>query len=71
MKRNFESKSIKNILGKLINPNKTINMFMFYAYDLDEYQNDLRGFYLDYNKDLPGKNFLDTNEISNALNKIL
>ncbi len=28
----FENKE-ENVLGKLINPNKTINMFMFYAYD--------------------------------------
>lgn len=27
---------------------------LFYMYDLDEYKNDLRGFYLDIYKDLPG-----------------
>ena len=27
---------------------------IFYAYDLENYLNNERGFYLDYNKDLPG-----------------
>jgi CDP-glycerol glycerophosphotransferase len=27
---------------------------IFYAYDLESYRDDLRGFYLDYNKELPG-----------------
>ena len=27
---------------------------VFFAYDLKEYQQNLRGFYLDYMKDLPG-----------------
>jgi CDP-glycerol glycerophosphotransferase len=27
---------------------------VFYAYDLDTYRDDIRGFYLDYEKDLPG-----------------
>lgn len=27
---------------------------IFYAYDLESYRDDLRGFYLDYDKDLPG-----------------
>ena len=31
----------------------------FYMYDLEEYANDLRGFYLDINKDLPGKIYRD------------
>jgi len=43
---------------------------MFYAYDLDEYKNDLRGFYLDYEKDLPGKNYNSTEEISKVLKNI-
>lgn len=28
---------------------------LFYMYDLEEYRDELRGFYLDINKDLPGK----------------
>ncbi|WP_455540005.1 CDP-glycerol glycerophosphotransferase family protein [Terrisporobacter sp.] len=28
---------------------------LFYMYDLDEYRDELRGFYLDINKDLPGR----------------
>ena len=33
----------------------------------NEYKNDLRGFYLDYEKDLPGKNYNSTEEISKVL----
>ncbi|MDI1802353.1 CDP-glycerol glycerophosphotransferase family protein, partial [Staphylococcus aureus] len=27
---------------------------IFYAYDLDKYGDELRGFYMDYKKELPG-----------------
>lgn len=35
----------------------------FYMYDLDEYANDLRGFYLDIHKDLPGKIYMNEEEM--------
>lgn len=35
----------------------------FYMYDIDEYANDLRGFYLDIYKDLPGKIYQSEEEM--------
>lgn len=39
----------------------------FYMFDLSEYQDELRGFYLDINKDLPGKIFEDELNLVNAI----
>lgn len=35
----------------------------FYMYDLNDYMKNLRGFYLDINKDLPGKIIIDENKL--------
>ncbi|MCR0567978.1 CDP-glycerol glycerophosphotransferase family protein [[Clostridium] innocuum] len=35
----------------------------FYMYDLEEYKNELRGFYLDIHKELPGKIYKDENTL--------
>ena len=35
----------------------------FYAYDLDKYKNDLRGFYFDYRGEMPGPISMDTDEL--------
>lgn len=43
---------------------------LFYMYDLEEYKDELRGFYLDINKELPGKIFEDENMLLNELNNI-
>ena len=41
----------------------------FYAYDLEKYRNDLRGFYFDYEGEMPGPISSDTEElIGNILN---
>ena len=34
-----------------------------YAYDLDKYKNDLRGFYFDYRGEMPGPISMDTDEL--------
>lgn len=41
---------------------------IFYMYDLEEYRDELRGFYLDINKDLPGKITTDEDELLNIIN---
>jgi len=40
---------------------------IFFAYDLEEYENELRGFYLDYLNTIPGSNIKDTKELSAIL----
>jgi CDP-ribitol ribitolphosphotransferase len=40
---------------------------VFYAYDLDNYLNNERGFYLDYRKDLPGPIVYDNDELINVI----
>lgn len=40
---------------------------IFFAYDLDNYLNNERGFYLDYKKDLPGPIVYDSQELINAI----
>ena len=39
----------------------------FYMYDLKEYEEDLRGFYLDIHKDLPGEIIEDENKLLNEI----
>lgn len=39
----------------------------FYMYDIEEYANDLRGFYLDIYKDLPGKIYTTEEELLKAV----
>lgn len=43
---------------------------LFYTYDLDKYQNMLRGFYIDVNKDLPGPLLLSNNEVLDSIKNI-
>lgn len=40
---------------------------IFFAYDLDKYAKDLRGFYLDYHKDLPGPIYQDAYQLAEDL----
>lgn len=40
---------------------------IFFAYDLNNYLNNERGFYLDYNKDLPGPIVYDSDELINVI----
>lgn len=40
---------------------------VFHAYDLDAYRDDLRGFYLDYEKDLPGPITRTPQELAGAI----
>lgn len=39
----------------------------FYMYDIEEYANDLRGFYLDIHKDLPGDIYTNEDELLEAV----
>lgn len=43
---------------------------LFYMYDLDEYKDEIRGFYLDINKDLPGKVFKEEKELLDEVKNI-
>ena len=43
---------------------------LFYMYDLEEYKYEIRGFYLDINKELPGKIFENENMLLNELKHI-
>ena len=43
---------------------------LFYAYDLEEYKNDIRGAYLDYEKEVPGKIVRNQTELFSAINNI-
>ncbi|MFI3131105.1 CDP-glycerol glycerophosphotransferase family protein, partial [Mammaliicoccus sciuri] len=42
----------------------------FFAYDIEKYDKDLRGFYLDYVNDLPGPIFEDPFDLANNLKDI-
>lgn len=42
----------------------------FFAYDLDKYGQDLRGFYLDYHKDLPGPIYQDAYKLADDLKNL-
>ena len=43
---------------------------LFYAYDLEEYQNDIRGSYLDYEKEVPGAIVKTQKELFEAIDNI-
>ncbi|AVQ37071.1 bifunctional glycosyltransferase/CDP-glycerol:glycerophosphate glycerophosphotransferase [Staphylococcus kloosii] len=43
---------------------------LFYTYDLEKYQNMLRGFYIDVNKDLPGPLLLSNDEVLDSIKNI-
>lgn len=43
---------------------------LFYAYDLEEYKNDIRGAYLDYEKEVPGKIVRNQTELFDAIDNI-
>jgi CDP-glycerol glycerophosphotransferase (TagB/SpsB family) len=43
---------------------------LFYAYDFEEYKENIRGFYLDMEKDLPGPVLQDENELLHAIETI-
>ncbi len=43
---------------------------IFFAYDLEKYENDLRGFYFDYSKTIPGKNIEGTDELIAILSNL-
>lgn len=43
---------------------------LFYTYDLDKYQNMLRGFYIDVKKDLPGPLLLSNDEVIESIKNI-
>lgn len=43
---------------------------LFYAYDLEEYKNDIRGAYLDYEKEVPGEIIKTQDELFSALENI-
>ncbi|REH75523.1 CDP-glycerol:glycerophosphate glycerophosphotransferase [Staphylococcus felis] len=40
---------------------------LFFAYDIDKYANDLRGFYIDYHEDLPGPIYTDASSLIHGL----
>ena len=43
---------------------------LFYTYDLDKYENELRGFYIDIHSEVPGPLLRTTEEVIDALNNI-
>ena len=43
---------------------------IFYAYDLEEYKNDIRGAYLDYEKEVPGTIVINQKELFDAIDNI-
>ena len=43
---------------------------LFYTYDLDKYKDELRGFYIDMEKDLPGPLLFDSSEVINSIKNI-
>lgn len=42
----------------------------FFAYDIEKYDKGLRGFYMDYKKDLPGPIFTDPHQLAESLKDI-
>ena len=42
----------------------------FFAYDIEKYDKGLRGFYMDYKKDLPGPIFTEPNQLAESLKDI-
>ena len=43
---------------------------LFYAYDIEKYDKDLRGFYIDYHKDLPGPVYETSDELLKGLQNL-
>ena len=43
---------------------------LFYTYDLDKYENELRGFYIDIRSEVPGPLLKTTEEVIDAINNI-
>ncbi len=43
---------------------------IFFAYDLEKYESDLRGFYFDYEETIPGKNIAGTEELIEILSDL-
>src|SRR5699024_12880097 len=43
---------------------------LFYTYDIEKYRDELRGMYLDMEKDLPGPLLMTTEEVINSLKNI-
>lgn len=43
---------------------------MFFAYDLEKYESDLRGFYFDYESTIPGKNIQGTDDLIDILSNL-
>jgi CDP-glycerol glycerophosphotransferase len=43
---------------------------LFFTYDLDRYQDEIRGFYLDYVETVPGPLLRTTDEVAGALGDI-
>ncbi|MFB5282804.1 CDP-glycerol glycerophosphotransferase family protein [Peribacillus sp. Hz7] len=48
----------------------TSKPILFFTYDLDLYKNDIRGFYMDFEKEAPGPLLFDTNDIIEAVTNI-
>lgn len=43
---------------------------LFFAYDIDKYANDLRGFYINYHEDLPGPIYTDATSLIEGLQQL-
>ena len=43
---------------------------LFYTYDIEKYQGQLRGFYIDMEKELPGPLLMDNDDVMNAIENI-
>ncbi len=43
---------------------------LFFTYDLDEYKNDIRGFYMDFEQEAPGPLLFNTGDIIQAVSRI-
>ena len=43
---------------------------LFYTYDLDKYRNDLRGFYIDFEKEAPGPVLMTSDEVINTIENV-
>ncbi|MBH9966628.1 CDP-glycerol glycerophosphotransferase family protein [[Bacillus] enclensis] len=48
----------------------SLKPILFYAYDFEKYKNNIRGFYLDMEKDLPGPLIKDGQELLNSILQI-
>ncbi|UYG93851.1 CDP-glycerol glycerophosphotransferase family protein [Cytobacillus firmus] len=43
---------------------------LFFTYDLEQYKNDIRGFYMDFEEEAPGPFLFNTDDITNAVKNI-